>query len=124
MATKIIESPLVLDQLAVAARITIPKGVIAAIGVNDDFIRDQLVYSLRAHVYGEKGVAAFAERRVTEARFPRWLPGGLRRRWSQRKVLRVDATPFLVFPDMEYQIPALGAPVRIAQHTSSYEDVA
>lgn len=83
-----------------------------------DFAGRDLILRLTGYVYGERGVEAIEAKSYTRARFPRWLPKWLKRRWSEERTFTLNATPMLLFPDATLAPPALGAPIFFSDVTT------
>lgn len=50
------------------------------------------------------------------ARFPRWMPKWLRRRWSSDRTVTLSVTPRYIYPEANVIIPDLGKSRRITMH--------
>lgn len=86
----------------------------------EDTVTDQLVLALEAYVYGRRGDTVSDTKRVSVAKFPRYIPKWLQRRWTRVRELRLDVTPMIVWPDATFAPPErFGGPIRIVSTSSS-----
>jgi hypothetical protein len=77
-----------------------------------DITTENFAACMTATIYGIKGANTTAYRDVNVPKFPRWIPRRLRNRWTERKTIEIDATPWLLYPDNTIALPALGTPIK------------
>lgn len=113
------------DQVMVYAQTRLPRGVQGVdCDVRFDLAADQLVATLTGYVLGQEGQSVTASTVVDVPRFPRWLPKWLRRRWTGRQTVSLDATPVLVWPEAQWTPPEWGRYVEIVRpgSISAFDD--
>lgn len=88
---------------AIYAQETIPAGLhLNQLEVLAPLTARSLVARITGYVLGQEGEPARFKQTVTVTRFPKWLPKRLQRRWSQSRTVEYDATPVLLYPDLEW----------------------
>ncbi len=117
---RIFNEEITLDLIKIGAEQRMARGLFnVKVGLAEHVLGDYLGAQITAYVYGKNGNPARVERTIIEARFPRWMPGWLCKRWSRRRHITLDAQPFLVWPDATVVPPEFGNPVRLVRHSRS-----